>query len=201
MRQPDIGRKVAELRREQNLTQEQLAETCQVSTRTVQRIENGEAEPRAFTRDSLSAALGFDLGLENLHREEVWLAALHASSALVMVLIPLLLWSWKKRQSYEFDRQGRQVLNFQITLTLLLFGAGLLAVIVLPGLILVGDELGGGGVTLLTILASLTAIPFVAIGLFAFYEGIANAVRALTGRRVRYPLAIQFLNVDEPEAG
>ncbi len=45
MNQPDIGQKVAELRRQQNMTQEQLAEYCEVSTRTIQRIESGEVEP------------------------------------------------------------------------------------------------------------------------------------------------------------
>ena len=42
---------------------------------------------------------------------------------LCIVVIPLLLWSWKKNQSYKINQQGRQVLNFQITMTLSLFAA------------------------------------------------------------------------------
>ena len=62
MQQPDLGMKVAEMRKQKGLTQEQLAEECEVSTRTIQRIENGEVEPRAFTRNNLSNLLEFDFG-------------------------------------------------------------------------------------------------------------------------------------------
>ena len=106
MKQPDIGLKVAELRQQKNMTQEKLAEHCEVSARTIQRIESGEAEPRAYTRNNLSNILEFDFGQDNTENEGFWLAALHLSSMFVIVLIPLLLWSWKKNQSYEIDRQG-----------------------------------------------------------------------------------------------
>jgi uncharacterized Tic20 family protein len=42
-------------------------------------------------------------------------------------------------------------------------------------------------------LASLTVLPFIAIGIFAFYETIANTMRALSEKPVHYPLSIQFL--------
>ncbi len=48
MNQPDLGRKVAELRQERGLTQEELAEFCEVSTRTIQRIENREGGAQGF---------------------------------------------------------------------------------------------------------------------------------------------------------
>lgn len=193
MNQPDIGLKVAELRSEKNMTQEQLAEYCQVSTRTIQRIESGEVEPRAYTRNSLSNILEFDFGRNNTENEGFWLAALHMSSMFLIVLIPLLLWSWKKNQSYEIDRQGRQVLNFQITMTLLLFGAMCLAVFVLPTMILVKGELGGGNTQLMVALASLSVLPFMFIGIFAFFEAVANTMRALSDRPVHYPFSIRFL--------
>ena len=41
MKQPDLGLKVTELRKQKGLTQEMLAEKCEVSTRTIQRIETG----------------------------------------------------------------------------------------------------------------------------------------------------------------
>jgi transcriptional regulator with XRE-family HTH domain len=41
MNQPDLGLKVTELRQQKGLTQEQLAERCEVSPRTIQRIESG----------------------------------------------------------------------------------------------------------------------------------------------------------------
>ena len=196
MKQPDIGQKVAELRQQKNITQEQLAEDCQVSVRTIQRIESGEVEPRAYTRNSLSKFLEFDFGQDNTENESFWLAALHLSSMFVIVLIPLLLWSWKKNQSYEIDRQGRKVLNFQITMTLILFGGLCFAVIFLPVLILLGGEFSPGGTEKMVVmvgLASLTALPFIAVGIFSFYQAIVNTMRSLSDRQVHYPLSIQFL--------
>ncbi len=196
MKQPDIGQKVAELRQQKNMTQEKLAEYCEVSTRTIQRIESGEVEPRAYTRNSLSNILEFDFGQDNTENEGFWLAALHMSSMFLIVLIPLLLWSWKKNQSYEVDRQGRLVLNFQITMTLLLFGSLCFVVIFLPALILLEAEFGGGGseeTMVMVGLASLAALPFFVIGVFSFYQAVVNTMRALSEKRVHYPLSIQFL--------
>jgi len=196
MKQPDIGQKVAELRQQKNMTQEKLAEYCEVSTRTIQRIEGGEVEPRAYTRNNLSNILEFDFGQDNTENEGFWLAALHISSMFGIVLIPLLLWSWKKNQSYEIDRQGRLVLNFQITMTLLLFGSLCFAVVFLPALILLEAEFGSGGAEktmVLVGLASLTALPFITIGVFSFYQAVINTMRALSDKRVHYPLSIQFL--------
>jgi len=193
MQQPDIGQKVAELRQQKNMTQEKLAEYCEVSTRTIQRIERGEVEPRAFTRNSLNDILEFDFGQDNTENENLWLAVLHISSMFVIVLIPLLLWSWKKNQSYEIDRQGRKVLNFQITMTLLMFGGLCFAVVFLPGLILAEAELGSGNVMIMAGLASLTALPFIAIEIFCFYQAVVNTMRSLSDKRVHYPLSIQFL--------
>ena len=193
MKQPDIGQKVTELRQQKNITQEKLAEFCEVSTRTIQRIESGEVEPRAYTRNSLSNILEFDFGQDNTENENFWLAVLHISSMFVIVLIPLLLWSWKKNQSYEIDRQGRKVLNFQITMTLLLFGAMCCAIVFLPGLILAEAEIGSGNVMVMTGLATLTALPFLVIGVFSFYQAVVNTMRALSDKPVHYPLSIQFL--------
>src|SRR5512146_1950704 len=120
MNHPDLGLKVADLRQQKGLTQERLAELCEVSARTIQRIESGEVDPRAYTLHCLGEALEFDFGNENL-----WLTVLHLSSIFSIPIFPLLLWSWKKNQSYKIDQQGRLVLNFQITMTLSLFAAAL----------------------------------------------------------------------------
>jgi transcriptional regulator with XRE-family HTH domain len=112
MNQPDLGVKVAELRQQKGLTQEQLAEQCEVSPRTIQRIESGEVDPRAYTLQCLSKALEFDFATEISSNENLWLALLHLSSIICIIIIPLLLWSWKKSQSYKINQQGRHVLNF-----------------------------------------------------------------------------------------
>src|SRR5215211_4408651 len=135
MNQPDLGLKITELRQQKGLTQEKLAEFCDVSTRTIQRIEGGEVEPRSFTRNSLSNILEFDFGRENTNNQSFWLALMHMSSVFCFVFIPLLLWSWKKDQSYKIDREGRDVLNFQITIMLVLF-AFVLVLMIAPAVLM-----------------------------------------------------------------
>ena len=195
MKQPELGLKVAELRLVKGLTQEKLAEMCEVSSRTIQRIESGEVDPRAYTIQCLNTALEFDFGVENTTNENLWLAILHLSSMLCIPIIPLLLWSWKKDQSLKIDQHGRQALNFQITMTLTLFAAVFL-LMVLPVALVAMDESGlanlrsGASFRLLIFCAPL---PLILMGIFCAFQGVINAVRALSDRPVHYPLSIAFV--------
>ena len=195
MNQPDLGLKVAELRQDKGFTQEQLAEKCEVSPRTIQRIESGEVDPRAYTLQCLSETLDFDFMEDNTSNENLWLAALHLSSMLCMIIIPLLLWSWKKNQSYKIDKQGRLVLNFQITMTLMLFAALFLLMLVPVALALIGDAginaMEGSPIFMLLVMC--TPMPLILIGIFCTYQGVVNAMRALSDKPVRYPLSIPFV--------
>jgi transcriptional regulator with XRE-family HTH domain len=58
MQQPELGRYLTALRKEKNLTQEELVEKSHVSVRTIQRIEAGEVLPRMVTVRILLEALG-----------------------------------------------------------------------------------------------------------------------------------------------
>jgi transcriptional regulator with XRE-family HTH domain len=58
MQQPELGRRLTALRKEKNLTQEELVEKSHVSVRTIQRIESGEVLPRMITIKILLEALG-----------------------------------------------------------------------------------------------------------------------------------------------
>ncbi len=195
MNQPYLGQKITELRQLKGLTQEQLAEKCEVSTRTIQRIEGGEVDPRAYTLHCLSEALGFDFAEQNASHEHIWLTILHLSSIFCMLIVPLLLWSWKKNQSLKIDTQGRKVLNFQITMTLLLFAAACLLLALPVGLVAM-DEAGltnlesGPGFMLLTISAPL---PLILIGIYCTILGVLNAMRALSDKPIHYPLSIPFV--------
>lgn len=192
MNQPDLGLKVTELRQQKGLTQEKLGEYCEVSTRTIQRIENGEVEPRLLTRNSLSDILEFDLGRESTGYTDLWLALLHLSSVVCIVFIPLLLWSWKKNESYKIDRQGRDVLNFQITITLVLF-AFTLILMVTPAVWLMVQQLDGDPGIVGDIFTLLPPIPILLIGIFTSYQAVMNTVRALSDKPVHYPLSIPFI--------
>src|SRR5512146_2119901 len=185
MNHPDLGLKVADLRQQKGLTQEQLAERCEVSARTIQRIESGEVDPRAYTLHCLGEALEFDFGAENTANENLWLTTLHLSSAIPILIIPLLLWSWKKSQSYKIDQHGRLVLNFQITMTLSLFAAAFL---------LAGKTTIQAGEGFPIILATLCVpLPLIFIGIFCVYQGVVNAMRALSDRPIHYALSIPFI--------
>jgi len=56
----DFGKKLIEVRSSKGLTQEEVAEKCNVTVRTIQRIESGTVKPRAFTMKIISEVLGFD---------------------------------------------------------------------------------------------------------------------------------------------
>ncbi len=193
MNQPDLGSKVAELRQQKGLTQEQLAERCEVSPRTIQRIESGEVDPRAYTLHCLGTVLEFDFGEERTANENLWLVALHLSSIFSLVVVSLLLWSWKKNQSYKIDQQGRLVLNFQITITLLLFASAFFMLVVLPAMMLLAMNLGDAFIKFGAALALLSVLPPIIIGLFSMYQGVVNAVRSLSDKPIHYTLSIPFI--------
>ena len=61
MKQPQLGLKILELRQQKGFTQEELVEQCNISVRTIQRIEAGEVTPRVYTIKTILAALDRDL--------------------------------------------------------------------------------------------------------------------------------------------
>lgn len=68
MKQPELGRKILELRKQKGFTQEELVEQCNINVRTIQRIEAGEVTPRSFTLKTILNVLGEDL--DNLKESE-----------------------------------------------------------------------------------------------------------------------------------
>lgn len=59
MKQPELGKKISELRKAKGLTQEELVEKCNLNVRTIQRIEAGEVTPRSYTVKALFEALDY----------------------------------------------------------------------------------------------------------------------------------------------
>jgi uncharacterized Tic20 family protein len=193
MKQPELGLKVAELRQAKSLTQEQLAEACEVSTRTVQRIESGEVDPRSFTLTMLGEVLGFDFSVDQNEHEDFWLTLMHLSSMILALLVPILIWSWKKDKSMAIRKQGRLVLNFQITMILLMAAGGMLILGVLIAEITnpsIFESIGG---TTAILYSALTLLPLKIFGVFCFFEGIYNAIRNLMDKPIHYLLSIPFL--------
>jgi len=61
MKQPELGKKIAELRKAKELTQEELVGKCNITVRTLQRIESGVVTPRSYTTKMLFAALDYNI--------------------------------------------------------------------------------------------------------------------------------------------
>lgn len=193
MNQPELGIAIADLRTQKGMTQEKLAEYCEVSKRTIQRIENGEVEPRAFTLNNLSNIFEFDFLGKNTNNEAIWLTALHLSSAFSTVLVPLWIWSWKKNHSYKINQHGRQVLNFQITVILILFAALFFFFIMLAGAVFLEKNSQGGGDIIYTIMVILGMLPIPVMGIFSVFQGVINASRALSDKPIHYRFSIPFV--------
>ena len=67
IKQPELGKKISEMRKAKGLTQEELVELCNLNVRTIQRIEAGEVTPRSYTIKALFEALGAKM--ENIESE------------------------------------------------------------------------------------------------------------------------------------
>ncbi|MBL4570159.1 MAG: DUF4870 domain-containing protein [Alcanivorax sp.] len=85
------------------------------------------------------------------------------------ILGPLIMWLVKKDQSDFVDDQGKEALNFNITISIAGFIAFLLMFVVIGGLLL----------------------PI--IGIFWLVMTIIAAVKANGGERYRYPLTIRLI--------
>lgn len=86
MQQPELGKKILELRKTKGLTQQELVEKCNLSVRTLQRIESGKVRPRSITVRLVFEALEFDydnfLDLKKREKERIdqnWLEQFHIS--------------------------------------------------------------------------------------------------------------------------
>lgn len=56
----EISKRIILARKKRGLTQEELADLTNLTVRTIQRIESGESQPRAFTLKALAKSLGVD---------------------------------------------------------------------------------------------------------------------------------------------
>lgn len=86
------------------------------------------------------------------------------------IIAPLIIWLIKKEE-YEFvNDQGKEALNFQISMTIYIIASIILIIIVI-------------GIPLL-----------IALGLFSLIVVIIAAIKSNEGEKYRYPLSIRFLD-------
>jgi transcriptional regulator with XRE-family HTH domain len=173
MTRTDIGRRIAELRRQQGLTQEELAEKARLNVRTIQRIEQGEVAPRPSTLRMLSEFFACELVVrEQTQKADFWLVLVHLSSIVPLAVLPILIWAWKRDEVEEMRQHCIDVLNFQLSMIVCLFAA----------------------VMLIFVVIGLVLLP--ALGIFISVMAVLNAIRVAMGQEYRYPPMIRFLRKD-----
>lgn len=82
---------------------------------------------------------------------------------------PLVVWLVKKEEDPFIDEQGKEAVNFQITMLIAAFISGLLTLIFIGFLLLIG------------------------VGLLMIIFPIIAAIKANEGEHYRYPMSIRFI--------
>jgi transcriptional regulator with XRE-family HTH domain len=150
----------------------------ELSARTIQRIENGEVDPRAYTLQMIANALDvdYDLFIESDSDEEKelkedknnnWLALMHLSGLFLLFIPSIIIWNWKKDEVKELSKHFKDIIWFQLSFWLLF---------ILPGFFLLGG---------------IKAI--IAAGIiFGGAMTIINTIKVLDGKPYKYILTIHF---------
>lgn len=130
MENNELANRVIELRNRKGFSQEFLAEESGVSLRTIQRVENGETQPRGDTLQRIAKGLGVtseELIDWKLEKNNSYLALLNSSALSFLffpvlgILVPLVMWISKKNEIHNINKTSKEILNFEITWCILLF--------------------------------------------------------------------------------
>ena len=87
------------------------------------------------------------------------------------LIVPLILWATQKERVFQMDQQGKEIVNFQISLIVY-------AIICVPLILLLG----------------LGILGLIALGFIALIYPIVNAIKASNGETPKYPLSLRFIS-------
>lgn len=125
MKQPELGQKISDLRKQKGLTQEELVDQCNINVRTIQRIEAGEVMPRSFTLKTILNALGEDLDSlrdhtpeKNYNLNEANFSAKHIKFAWISGLIYFLLGFVEFAVDYERFYEDNLIISNELYISL-----------------------------------------------------------------------------------
>lgn len=122
--------KIKDLRNRKGFSQDELADRSGLSLRTIQRIENGETEPLGDSLKKIANALETtpeELVDWEMEENLAFIKKMNLSALLFLlfpllgIIIPYIIWHSKKGRIAKLDEAGKAIINFQITLNLLLF--------------------------------------------------------------------------------
>lgn len=123
----NIGKKITEIRKQKGLTQEEVSELAKINLRTLQRIEKGETDPRGNSLKGICEAL--NINIEDVVEygkieDRNYLMYMHLSVIVFPfipfgnIILPLILWLNKRDRIVEVQKQGEDILNYQILWTI-----------------------------------------------------------------------------------
>lgn len=126
-----LAHKIVQIRKAKGYSQEELSNKANISLRTLQRIEKGETEPRGHTLRAIAEVL--EVALEEIldfsKKEDTGYLQVMSLSALAYwfmpvlnIIVPLVLWLFKREKIEGADKLGRQIVSFQIIWTILAYG-------------------------------------------------------------------------------
>lgn len=206
MSNSELTKRLKELRKRKGFSQEELAETTGLSLRTIQRIENGETEPRSDSLKRLSAALDIpadEIMDWTIKENKGFLMSLNLSGLITVlfpilgILITLMMWLPKKDKIYGARQLGKSVLNFQITLTLLYFLSWISLVF---NLVNAFDTIQAGGDGSPEVIAdSMTSVFMIQLIIYCIFNAynitltIVNTIRIKHDKDVRYFPQLHFI--------
>ena len=189
----DLGSRLTKFRKAKGLSQETLAEDAGISLRTLQRIEKEGTNPHGETLKRLAEVL--DVSMDELldHSLEInynYIRGMHYS-ALTFILLPLgniilpvIFWVRKKDKIKDLSIHARNLLNWQVTWTILVF-LPMLAII--PKMYLMRN-----GLENLMSMNSLIFYPMI-MGALNFIYTLVAGIFVSEKYRNLFPLAIRFL--------
>ncbi|WP_396151622.1 DUF4870 domain-containing protein [Flavobacterium sp.] len=118
-----IGSKISKIRKQKGMSQEELSDLSKINLRTLQRIEKDENQPSGNTLRLICETL--QINIEEIINygkieDNSYLMFLHLSiiSNVIIplgnIIFPLILWLNKRESIINVDKQGKNILNFQI---------------------------------------------------------------------------------------
>lgn len=199
MKNKELAKRIKELRNRKGFSQEELSEKTGLSLRTIQRIENGESEPRGDSLKRLATA--FDVSPDEIidwtvQEDKGFLISLNLSALsyllfpILGIIVPLIIWISKKDKIRNVNEIAKDILNFQITWTMLLF-IGYIGVILNAVFKLVPTE--DFKPTFVTSMVMMNLILFIMMYLFNFSMILFNAFRIHKDKKVFYAPKIRFI--------
>lgn len=123
-----VGLQIKELRVKKGLTQQELADQTELSARTIQRIENGEVDPRAYSLQMIAKALEVDyrIFIEDESKSEgqgkydsIILGMLHLSGMFPLFFASILIWKRKRHLSDKITDHFKDIIGMQLTIWLM----------------------------------------------------------------------------------